>query len=250
MCLILLSKPSLGDYKFVLTSNRDEFYERKTKNMFWWNNVDGLLAGQDLEQGGTWLGITKSGRFAAVTNVREFYQIDTKENFLSRGDLVKNFLNSSLSPEEYVQKVEANKYMGFNLVVSDLKHFSIISSQGIESFNQELVVVGNRALNTETKKLNNAKEDFKSILNQAFTHQDLIELMQKPKKNYEFNLEQINQNHGSEFDSRFITSDIYGTRSTTVITIDRKDTVKVTEVIYDSSSNLSDSNIFEFKVHS
>ena len=250
MCLILLSKPSLGDYKFVLTSNRDEFYERKTKNMFWWNNVDGLLAGQDLEQGGTWLGITKSGRFAAVTNVREFYQTDTKENFLSRGDLVKNFLNSSLSPEEYVQKVEANKYMGFNLVVSDLKHFSIISSQGIESFNQELVVVGNRALNTETKKLNNAKEDFKSILNQAFTHQDLIELMQKPKKNYEFNLEQINQNHGSEFDSRFITSDIYGTRSTTVITIDRKDTVKVTEVIYDSSSNLSDSNIFEFKVHS
>mgnify|MGYP005620314337 FL=1 len=250
MCLILLSKPSLGDYKFVLTSNRDEFYERKTKNMFWWNNVDGLLAGQDLEQGGTWLGITKSGRFAAVTNVREFYQIDKKENFLSRGDLVKNFLNSSLPPEEYVQKVEANKYMGFNLVVSDLKYFSIISSQGIESFNQELVVVGNRALNTETKKLNNAKEDFKSILNQAFTHQDLIELMQKPKKNYEFNLEQINQNHGSEFDSRFITSDIYGTRSTTVITIDRKDTVKVTEVIYDSSSNLSDSNIFEFKVHS
>ena len=250
MCLILLSKPSQGDYKFVLTSNRDEFYERKTKNMFWWNNVDGLLAGQDLEQGGTWLGITKSGRFAAVTNVREFYQIDTKENFLSRGDLVKNFLNSSLSPEEYVQKVEANKYMGFNLVVSDLKHFSIISSQGIESFNQELVVVGNRALNTETKKLKNAKEDFKSILNQAFTHQDLIELMQKPKKNYEFNFEQINQNHGSEFDSRFITSDIYGTRSTTVITIDRKDTVKVTEVIYDSSSNLSDSNTFEFKVHS
>ena len=250
MCLILLSKPSLGDYKFVLTSNRDEFYERKTKNMFWWNNVDGLLAGQDLEQGGTWLGITKSGRFAAVTNVREFYQTDTKENFLSRGDLVKNFLNSSLSPEEYVQKVEANKYMGFNLVISDLKHFSIISSQGIESFNQELVVIGNRALNTETKKLNNAKEDFKSILNQAFTHQDLIELMQKPKKYYEFNLEQINQNHGSEFDSRFITSDIYGTRSTTVITIDRKDTVKVTEVIYDSSSNLSDSNTFEFKVNS
>ena len=250
MCLILLSKPSLGDYKFVLTSNRDEFYERKTKNMFWWNNVDGLLAGQDLEQGGTWLGITKSGRFAAVTNVREFYQIDTKENFLSRGDLVKNFLNSSLSPKEYVQKVEANKYMGFNLVVSDLKYFSIISSQGIESFNQELVVVGNRALNTETKKLKNAKEDFKSILNQAFTHQDLIELMQKPKKNYEFNLEQINQNHGSEFDSRFITSDIYGTRSSTVITVDRKDTVKVTEVIYDSSSNLSDSNTFEFRVHS
>ena len=155
-----------------------------------------------------------------------------------------------MSPEEYVQKVEANKYMGFNLVVSDLKHFSIISSQGIESFNQELVVVGNRALNTETKKLNNAKEDFKSILNQAFTHQDLIELMQKPKKNYEFNFEQINQNHGSEFDSRFITSDIYGTRSTTVITIDRKDTVKVTEVIYDSSSNLSDSNTIEFRVHS
>ena len=141
MCLILLSKPSLGDYKFVLTSNRDEFYERKTKNMFWWNDVDGLLAGQDLEQGGTWLGITKSGRFAAVTNVREFYQTDTKENFLSRGDLVKNFLNSSMTPEEYVQKVEANKYMGFNLIVSDLKYYSIISSQGIENFSKELTLI-------------------------------------------------------------------------------------------------------------
>ena len=49
MCLILVSNPTKGDFKFILASNRDEFYERKTNNMFWWSDIDGLLAGQDLE---------------------------------------------------------------------------------------------------------------------------------------------------------------------------------------------------------
>ena len=75
MCLILLSKPKDGNYKFVLTSNRDEFYKRETKNMFWWNEAEGLLAGQDLEQKGTWLGISNKGKFAAVSNVIEYYKL-------------------------------------------------------------------------------------------------------------------------------------------------------------------------------
>ena len=163
MCLILFSKPKDGNYKFVLTSNRDEFYERKTKNMFWWNETKGLLAGQDLEQKGTWLGISNQGKFAAVTNVREFYKLRENQNFLSRGDLVKDFFESDESPKEYISKIETENYLGFNLIVSDMDDFSIISSQGAEHFDPELVVIGNRALNTETEKLKNAKEDFKKI---------------------------------------------------------------------------------------
>ena len=95
MCLILFSKPKDGNYKFVLTSNRDEFYERKTKNMFWWNETKGLLAGQDLEQKGTWLGISNQGKFAAVTNVREFYKLRENQNFLSsqNSSEIINYLN-------------------------------------------------------------------------------------------------------------------------------------------------------------
>ena len=104
MCLILFSKPKDGNYKFVLTSNRDEFYERKTKNMFWWNETKGLLAGQDLEQKGTWLGISNQGKFAAVTNVREFYKLRENQNFLSRGDQLKIFLNLMKVRQNIFQK--------------------------------------------------------------------------------------------------------------------------------------------------
>ena len=146
MCLILVSNPTKGDFKFILASNRDEFYERKTNNMFWWSDIDGLLAGQDLEQKGTWLGISKKGKFAAVTNVREFYKDEPHEKFLSRGDLVKDFFNFPGSPKNYVKDIEAEKYMGFNLIVSNLESSSVFSSQGIENFNSELIVIGNRAV--------------------------------------------------------------------------------------------------------
>ena len=250
MCLILVSNPTKGDFKFILASNRDEFYERKTNNMFWWSDIDGLLAGQDLEQKGTWLGISKKGKFAAVTNVREFYKDEPHEKFLSRGDLVKDFFNFPGSPKNYVKDIEAEKYMGFNLIVSNFESSSVFSSQGIENFNSELIVIGNRALNTETEKLKSAEKDFQAIITDNFNHSDLISLMQSPKKNYELDLKQIRNNHGNEFNSRFITSDIYGTRSTTVITIDRENQVNVSEVVYDGLGKNSESNFFNFKIQS
>ena len=70
MCLILLAQKPSNEFKFVMASNRDEFYSRPTLPIHWWTNIDGLLAGKDLEQGGTWMAISKKGKFAAVTNVR------------------------------------------------------------------------------------------------------------------------------------------------------------------------------------
>ena len=98
--------------------------------MFWWSDIDGLLAGQDLEQKGTWLGISKKGKFAAVTNVREFYKDEPHEKFLSRGDLVKDFFNFPGSPKNYVKDIEAEKYMGFNLIVSNFESSSVFLVKG------------------------------------------------------------------------------------------------------------------------
>ena len=101
MCLILLAKEPSDEYKFVMASNRDEFYSRPTKSAHWWENPIDLLAGKDLEQGGTWMGISKKGKFAAVTNVRDFYTKDYLEkNFLSRGDLVRNFFTSDIDSDD------------------------------------------------------------------------------------------------------------------------------------------------------
>ena len=112
MCLILLAKEPSDEYKFVMASNRDEFYSRPTKSAHWWENPIDLLAGKDLEQGGTWMGISKKGKFAAVTNVRDFYTKDYLEkNFLSRGDLVRNFFTSDIDSDEYQNSLNYKNYL-------------------------------------------------------------------------------------------------------------------------------------------
>ena len=71
MCLILFAYQSHPDYKLILATNRDEFYQRETRTAHWWEDHPQILGGRDMKAGGTWMGITKGGRFAALTNYRE-----------------------------------------------------------------------------------------------------------------------------------------------------------------------------------
>ena len=109
MCLIVLSLNPKSDYKLVLTSNRDEFYERPTESMHWWDSSPRVLAGKDKNFDGTWMALSEKGKFAAVTNVREFTSLSTQkkslENLASRGDLVKDFVLSNYSASEYLSLI-------------------------------------------------------------------------------------------------------------------------------------------------
>ena len=71
MCLILFAHQQHPEYKLILATNRDEFYERQTQPAHWWEDHQEVLGGRDLQAGGTWMGLTKGGRFAALTNYRE-----------------------------------------------------------------------------------------------------------------------------------------------------------------------------------
>ena len=120
MCLIVLSIKPNDSYKLVLTSNRDEFYERPTENMHWWNSSPKILAGRDKDFDGTWMALNEKGKFAAVTNVREFTSLSTKKKSMkelsSRGDLVRGFVESDFSSMEYFESIDVLNYQGFNLV--------------------------------------------------------------------------------------------------------------------------------------
>jgi uncharacterized protein with NRDE domain len=110
-------------FKLVLTSNRDEFYTRPTKPAHFWD--DGILAGMDMEpgkSGGTWLGMTKTGRFATLTNYRQRIS-DVKSDVLGRGYLVVDFLRGQMSPEDYLKPLEEKRsqYNGFNILALDLR---------------------------------------------------------------------------------------------------------------------------------
>jgi uncharacterized protein with NRDE domain len=250
MCLILLAQKPSDDFKFVMASNRDEFYSRPTTPAHWWPDIKDLLAGKDLEQGGTWMGMSKNGKFAAVTNVRDFYAENYSDiSYLSRGDLVKDFFISPQSSEEYISNLNYNDYLGCNLCLYDQEELSFFSSKGKEEVEKEnIFVLGNKKIGEESKKINLAKEDFKNILKKNFKNSDLLKLMQSPAEQYEFEENTIKSRHGNEFLARFIKSKIYGTRSTTVMTINNDNVVSISEQLYEKGGVHGSITNFEFQI--
>lgn len=119
MCLILFAWQARARYRLVLAANRDEFYARPAAPMDWWPERPTVLAGRDLEAGGTWFGVTRDGRFAAVTNHRDPHRnVDGRP---SRGALVADYLGGDAAPGDYLAALarRGEDYNGFNLLVGD-----------------------------------------------------------------------------------------------------------------------------------
>ena len=119
MCLILLAWRARADLPLVVAANRDEWRDRPTEPAHWWHGKPDFFAGRDLRAGGTWLGITRAGRFAAVTNFRD--PTDRHSTARSRGELVTEYLRSAEPADLFILSIahRANDYNGFNLIVGD-----------------------------------------------------------------------------------------------------------------------------------
>ena len=119
MCLIVLAWKARADLPLVVAANRDEWRERPTEPAHWWPDHPRLYAGRDLSAGGTWMGVTRAGRFAAVTNFRD--PADKRSTARSRGGLVTDFLLGRESPRDFLATLaaRAGEYNGFNLIVGD-----------------------------------------------------------------------------------------------------------------------------------
>lgn len=115
MCLAAFALNAHPRFPLVIAANRDEFYARAAAPMAWWDELPGLLAGRDLEAGGTWFGLTRAGRVALLTNVREPGR--QQGSARSRGDLVLDWL---VRQEAGPVAPQAAAYNGFNLVTGDL----------------------------------------------------------------------------------------------------------------------------------
>lgn len=124
MCLILTSWQSHPHYPLVVLANRDEFYERPTDPMHWWEEHPHILAGRDRADvngsSGTWMGITKTGRFAALTNVRA--PTEKNPDSRTRGEIAADFLKGRQTPEDFINDAERKfqRYNGFNFLSVDL----------------------------------------------------------------------------------------------------------------------------------
>ncbi len=114
MCLALFAYDAHPDFRLVFAANRDELFERPSAPAAFWNDAPEVFAGRDLTKGGTWAGITRGGRFAALTNVRD--PSARRSGELSRGILVRDFLLAGSSPTDFARSLDRTRYPSFNLL--------------------------------------------------------------------------------------------------------------------------------------
>jgi uncharacterized protein with NRDE domain len=254
MCIILLAYKSHPVYPLVLAANRDEFYERPTAVAHFWEDAAGLLGGRDLERGGTWLGVTKAGRIAAITNFREPGERVTDAP--SRGLLVSDFLRSRETPQAYLERLatDAAPYNGFNLILGDSQSLYYYSNRGHapRALAPGLYGVSNHLLDTAWPKVAKGKWALAEILasDDAPQTDAIFRLLADRACADDHCLP--NTGVGLELERTlsplFITSPVYGTRSSTVLLQDQDDKVTFIERTFTRGSEHWDEAVYEFKI--
>ena len=169
MCLILFALQQHKDYPLVVIANRDEYYARPTQAAHWWPDEPDVFAGRDLEAQGTWMGVNKNGRFAAVTNLRESGSSGPAR--LSRGKLTRDFLSGHESAEVFLKDIEAtaNDYAGFNLLVGDSSSLYFYSNRnpGIRCIPPGIYGVSNGLFDEDWPKLYSGKQALAATMKTA-----------------------------------------------------------------------------------
>lgn len=166
MCLIVFGLHAHPRYPLVMAANRDEFVARPSEPAAFWQGYDGLLAGRDLAAGGTWMGVTRSGRFAALTNVRDPRAFDPAAP--TRGELVVRFLAGTDDPVTHVKilAAESSQRNGFNLLVAGdgrLAWFSNVGGEPCE-VGTGVHAVSNALLDTPWPKVRRSAAGLAGIL--------------------------------------------------------------------------------------
>lgn len=177
MCTIIFAWKNHPRYDLVLSANRDEFYGRPTEPAQWWSENPIIFAGKDLTAGGTWMGVTKNGRFAALTNYRDLDLID--DHAPSRGGIVSGFLESTIPPLEYLSELHnsGKNYNPYNLLVGDLHQLCYYSNiqKEITELPPGLYGISNGLLDDPWPKVERGKTTVESIMDkQEFGLEDLM----------------------------------------------------------------------------
>ncbi len=244
MCLIAFAYKSHPEYPLILITNRDEFYARPTRKAQFWieEGYPDILAGKDLTANGTWLGVHKNGKWAALTNYRDLDNI--KEDAPSRGDIVLNYLKSSINVRDYASQIkeDAAKYNGFNLLVgdkNDIVHYTneldliTLVPHGIHGLSNSL-------LNSPWTKSENSKAKLQEHLNgEKLDILHLFDILLDQTKAEDKDLPETGLSYELEkaVSSSFIITPDYGTRCATILMINSEGKINFIERTYKPGSN-------------
>lgn len=236
MCLITFAHRVHAEYALLVAANRDEYYARPAAGIHFWDELPQLAAGRDLEAGGTWMGITRAGRFAAITNHRN--PPSTPESPRSRGMLTLDFLAGNQPPGDYLAGLapQGGDYAGFNLVVGrgdELWYYSNIEGEprplepGIYSLSNGLLDSGWPKQRSAERRLADmlAGNIDHGLLEQAVNERTPAPDAHLPDTGIELELERA-------LSSQFIVMPGYGTRATTTLAVHRDGEVEMIEREY------------------
>lgn len=254
MCLILVAHRAVPGQVLVLAANRDEFFARPTGPADYWKNAPYVLAGRDLEKGGTWMGVTRDGRWAAVTNYRDGGRSVTGSR--SRGELVARYLLQGSSAATYAASVanEGAEYNGFNLLVGDSEAAHYVSNRGAVPRALEPGIYGlsNHLLDTPWPKVERGKRQLEALLDgdPGDPAEPLLALLADRRTAAEEALPETGVSRDWEklLSAAFIRAPGYGTRASSVLLIGQDGEVSLRERSFGPSAELLEDRRFHFTV--
>ena len=239
MCLVLFAHRVHPRYRLIVAANRDEWFRRPTARAAFWDDHPDVLAGRDLEQGGTWLGITRGGRFAALTNFRD--PRSKRDGAPSRGELVADFLAGDAPPIDHARGLlsEAARYNGFNLLVGDGVDLAYVGSRpptwtpvlpGIHG-------LSNGVLDEPWPKVRRGCEQLAAVIDRDFSTEDLFALLRDDALAPEADLPSTGVTREWErmLSAMHIIADGYGTRSATIVLVGTDGEVTFQERTFDAA---------------
>lgn len=253
MCIILFAYRAHPRYRLILAANRDEDYARPTARAAFWEDEAEILAGRDLERGGTWLGVTERGRFAAVTNFRDASA--QKKEATSRGQLVSDFLRGVVSPANYLAEVAAasDAYNGFNLIAGDARTLCYHSNRapGVKDLEPGVYGLSNHLLDTPWPKVLKGKHALSALVNEGaeVSREALFEILADDARAEDARLPQtgISLEYERALSPVFIRTPVYGTRSSTLLLIESDDSITFIERTFEAAGVRATDAVFQFQ---
>ncbi|MBX2901229.1 MAG: NRDE family protein [Cyclobacteriaceae bacterium] len=253
MCLAFISINNHPQYNLIIAANRDEFYKRKTIPLAFWSDNPSIVGGRDIEARGTWMAMHVNGRVGLVTNYRDPAHIDPKAP--SRGKLVTDFLESSLSPQQYLQQLEphAAAYNGFNLLVGYQSDWYYLSNYkaGIQKLDSGIYGISNHLLDTPWPKVANGKAEFQQLTSVGELYPEMFfKMLFNETIAADATLPDTGVGLVREraLSAMFIKSPGYGTRCSTVLMIDKANRVLYAERTFNTETFTHSTTGFRFDI--
>ncbi len=253
MCLIVFANNVHKHYKLIFAANRDEFYNRPSEQAEFWNDFPDLLAGKDLQAGGTWMGITRQGKFAAITNFRDLK--NHKNDAPSRGNLTLDFLANDIHPEDYYNslKPQLKNFNGFNLILGtvDALYYFSNKTEYLKKLEPAIHGISNALLDTSWPKVEKSKNHLQRLVQRDEIHPwEVLDILKDstlakdkelPDTGVGLELERV-------LSPVFIKSEKYGTRCSSVVMVDKDNNVKFLEKFYFNNSGHFSNREFKFTI--